>query len=462
MNTKRIFTKQFKELFLVGLILILFSGISQGATHYVSPDGNYSWVESININTPCSPPTAMLNAVAGDVVYFRGGMYDVGDSPNWETPALNPTNSGSEGSPITFKAYLDETPIVKVSDSCSDCQAAIGSRYKNYIIWDGFTVDQSTGPLKWKGLLFNEADNCTVQNCIFIGKTVSSSDTVDGARLEDSANILVKNCKFYNYIESTGRLNTTAIKIYDGDYPVIENCEIYNCTVGIRPKRSADYGIYRYNYVHNCNRAFYATGFTVGSNYHNDHGRVYHNVFANNEYMAVQIAALDDSHTDDWQIYNNTIYNSVRGLSSSVGHSKLWNNIVQGCADNQYIGFYTGSILDESDHNQFGMAPLKIVTQLYDTDQGTYTSIQSWQNSGELGDGSNPGTGSLASDPGFLNSSGNMNQLNDFRLAPDSPCKGAGRNGGDMGADISQVGPGSPSSPESPPGVPPWFEKGVN
>ena len=77
MNTKRIFTKQLKELFLVGLILILFSGISQGATHYVSPDGNYSWVESININTACSYSTAMSNAIAGDTVYFRGGTYNL-------------------------------------------------------------------------------------------------------------------------------------------------------------------------------------------------------------------------------------------------------------------------------------------------------------------------------------------------------------------------------------------------
>lgn len=56
--------------------------------------------------------------------------------------------------------------------------------------------------------------------------------------------------------------------------------------------------------------------------------------------------------------------------------------------------------------------------------------------------GGNPGGGSLASNPYFLNESGTMSVLNDFRLAPNSPCLGAGRNGVDMGANIDYVGVG--------------------
>ena len=99
-----IFSTALRKLILLsGFISILFSGISMAATHYVSPSGNHSWVESINIDTPCSVSTAMSNASAGDAVYFRGGTYNTGES-SYQNPVYEPSNSGTSGNPITFVA----------------------------------------------------------------------------------------------------------------------------------------------------------------------------------------------------------------------------------------------------------------------------------------------------------------------------------------------------------------------
>jgi hypothetical protein len=67
--------------------------------------------------------------------------------------------------------------------------------------------------------------------------------------------------------------------------------------------------------------------------------------------------------------------------------------------------------------------------------------LPAWQTSGQLAGGGNPGEGSLNSNPRFVNAGGKFGSVEDFRLAPDSPCRKAGRAGQDMGADIDLVGP---------------------
>ena len=78
----------------------------------------------------------------------------------------------------------------------------------------------------------------------------------------------------------------------------------------------------------------------------------------------------------------------------------------------------------------------------------TYSSLASWQASTEIIGSLHPDTHSLASNPLLQNGSGNMTQLNDFRLSNNSPSKGTGKGGVDMGANIASVGTGAkiPSS----------------
>jgi hypothetical protein len=80
------------------------------ATHWVSPTGAATWASCSGLSplsgaSACSIEMANAYAAAGDLVYLRAGTYLDG--------VISPTNSGTPGSPITFKAYTGETPIIK-------------------------------------------------------------------------------------------------------------------------------------------------------------------------------------------------------------------------------------------------------------------------------------------------------------------------------------------------------------
>ena len=85
-----------------------------GLLIYVSPDGN-----DANAGTEASPLASLAGArdkvravkasglpAGGIIVYFRGGTYNV-----METTNLSAEDSGTESSPIIYKAYPGETPV---------------------------------------------------------------------------------------------------------------------------------------------------------------------------------------------------------------------------------------------------------------------------------------------------------------------------------------------------------------
>ena len=101
-----------KSVLVTALILtcLTLTGSARGATYWVSPDGQAAWAACLG-ETPlsgiasCNISTANRNAVAGDTVYLRAGRYT-------ENYFINPSNSGTPGSPITFEAYNNEVVVV--------------------------------------------------------------------------------------------------------------------------------------------------------------------------------------------------------------------------------------------------------------------------------------------------------------------------------------------------------------
>ena len=440
MTAERNYLNYIKASLLSGVILVLLIRCSYAETYYVSPTGSAGWKESVNIETPCSPATAMKNAVAGDTVYFRGGQYDLYHDPNihesyyWYRGILGPSSSGTVDNPITFAAYPGETPVM----NSNGWQRALGNGDKNYIVFDGFVLKAHNG--KGMGGLIITDHNIggrvkgnIVRNCIFDGGTTidTFTDNREGLRIEGTSYTLIRNCKFYNYRETNNNHNTSAIKTYGNDHLTIENTEIYNCSQGIFLKQDTDDSIIRYNYIHDCYNAFF-THVSTDANSISDRNQVYHNVIANNS--GGFSVGYRDGTGDDWEIYNNIIYEGI-GCSNGKGW-KIWNNIIGGS-----LGAYGGNTLSECDHNLFVPDNNYIARlHIYEKNDTTYKRMYSWQSSGELEGGGNPGTGSLVADPKFVNYSGKMNQLNDFQLASDSPCRGAGRRGENMGVDITKVG----------------------
>ena len=65
---------------------------------YASPNGTGSGLSPVD---PCSLTTAKNNAVAGDCVFLRGGVYPISVS-------LNFSNTGLANAPVIFESYPGE------------------------------------------------------------------------------------------------------------------------------------------------------------------------------------------------------------------------------------------------------------------------------------------------------------------------------------------------------------------
>ena len=433
------------------LSFILYLGFASGSfadEYYVTPTGEASWPLCSNELLPCSPTVAMENAIAGDIVYFRGGKYELYYDESkaiqyyWFRGILNPSNSGNAENPITFMAYPGETPVLNghTNADFTDMATVLGNGTQDYIVYDGFVVMADNGEKMGSIVLAgNEMGRRTIghviKNFTFNGGTthITTTDNREGLRIEQASNILVQNSIFFNFRQVDNWPNTSAIKLYDDDHIVFEHLEIYDSTVAIFIKSNIDDSIVRNSFLHNNANAILGQ---VYLDKDSDNIAVYNNVVTNNTRGGIGVIPEEQATADGWIIYNNTIYNSGTGIAAATGDWKIWNNIIVDNADTS-IWRYANNVLVESDHNQFGDT-LKIISRAYTENATTYTSLAAWQTSTDLSNGSSPGTGSFATTPGFENASTNLQKLNDFRVISDNIR--AGRDGGNIGANIDNVG----------------------
>ena len=120
------------------LCLVLFAGHITAADYYVAKTG-----DDTNAGTEASPfltiGKAAAVAEAGDVVYIFSGSYE-------ET--LRPANSGSQGSPITFRSVEGERVILTAMQALTGFAADAGDIYQVSVDWDlgqeNFVMNGST------------------------------------------------------------------------------------------------------------------------------------------------------------------------------------------------------------------------------------------------------------------------------------------------------------------------------
>jgi len=453
--------------------------------YYVSPVATSTdWAAARNINTPCIVAIAMANAMAGDTVYFLEGTYITSGGTHYHA-TWEPAHSGTAGAPITFAAYPGAKVIIEgicpgamTNDINSPTMVRVFSTgNKDYITFDGFIIraNDGAGVDKIGSIIIgydtnswdNTSDYCIVRNCVIDGGTnkMIGGNLEEGVRIERAKHTLVSNCVIKNIRGIPDAANKSGIKMYDTKYTIIENCEFFNCSVGIYDKRDGESSIYRNNYIHGYSKyGIHVTSYRKTDTWLCNHPDVtaYNNVIANNIEFAYYEEATSDSCADRETLYNNTFYNS-NGPGSCVqmfgGTGKrFFNNIIQSKRLDNYYGvlkfFVPTNTLSvpveiaECDYNQYGNLDFLIRSKLRYTGNPTptidYSTFSAWQDSGALSDGGNPDVHGLASDPMFENASGTMLKLDDFRLAQSSPCLGAGKNGVNMGADIDGVGPNLP------------------
>ena len=206
----------------IGLFLCIKAVSAQQAIVYYV-DQNHPDASDENPGTEELPWETITEATqtlqAGGTVYIKTGTYYVTGTNNRRIPALNPTNPGLKGFPISFRAYRGDNIIITMS---SGTGPLIGANATDYIIWDGFTIiegnsyHQDTGPVT-----FFNCNNCIIQNCEIIGSYVPTTDNHDGIRIAHSNNITVQNCFIYGIRGDS--YNSAGIKLlgyllYSGDH----------------------------------------------------------------------------------------------------------------------------------------------------------------------------------------------------------------------------------------------------
>jgi hypothetical protein len=181
----------------LAFILSFIYQISNAATYYVAPDGNNSYPGTIS--QPWKTWTKAFNtAVAGDTVYFRGGVY-YSISDNGGERGFN---NGTLSDWICFFNYPGEIPILDCSNHSTDniyYNKGIALWNAEYIHIKGLQIRNVYQGLDGNvsGIELVKAGNIILENIVLhhingVGLTVS----------DFGGTVVVKNCDAYNLCDS--------------------------------------------------------------------------------------------------------------------------------------------------------------------------------------------------------------------------------------------------------------------
>lgn len=396
-----------------------------GNTYYVATTGSDS-NNGLSTSTPFQTiQQAADTAVAGDTVYVMPGTYK---------ESVTIANSGTAGSPITFKNYSSTLPIIDGENLSSSVGALLSISSKNDIHISGFEIENLT---------------------------TSGSDVVMGISIDGtSTGVQIENCKIHDiHCVYSGKKERDAhgIGVYGTDPTtpldslVLEGNEVYDCTLGQSESVVLNGNVTNFqvigNRVHdNDNIGIDFIGYegTAGSG---DTDRARNGICANNQVWDITSKnnktyggdiCADGLYVDGGQnivMERNLVYNSDIGIEAASEHKNkatdsvtIRNNVVYGCKGVAGISFGGSGSTNGVATN------IKIYNNtLYDNEpniniQQANSSTNEVENNicylGTYVDGTignNVVANNLTADPKFVDAANH-----DFHLQPDSSAIDAG------------------------------------
>lgn len=166
---------------------LLCASFAYATQYWVSPSGN-----DANTGSQSQPFTltkGLTVAVAGDVVWVKGGLYKT-------TATLKFSNAGTAGNTIKLWAVMGETPVIDCADFANGTSTSRGMDIKkDFVHVKGLTI-QYAG---YNGIAVG-ASNTIIEGCVI------HHCQIDGITLTNNAkNTLVLNCDSYlNWDKSDG------------------------------------------------------------------------------------------------------------------------------------------------------------------------------------------------------------------------------------------------------------------
>ncbi len=229
-------TNYYIKTIVFGLFSIVFFLDLQATTYYVSPSGNDS--NPGTISSPWQTPQKAANTLtAGDLVYFRAGVYN---------GSMYPKNSGTAGNYITYAGYPGETAIFDGNLTSGTGFHMMSSTIDHeFITIKDLTIRNYTSGGIMIGYGKNDfiIQNVEIHNCyrygIFLGNITNI--LIDGLNTHDHANPSSNTDGYGMYVESAENMEVKNSIIhnnhrdgivwfgYTSDYN--RNLRIHHCEV---------------------------------------------------------------------------------------------------------------------------------------------------------------------------------------------------------------------------------------
>ncbi|MEM4268383.1 MAG: hypothetical protein QXK37_06165, partial [Candidatus Woesearchaeota archaeon] len=206
-----------KAIFVAMFMTLLFGLRAHAATYWVSPNGQSLWKDCqaaspLNGIEACNLTVANANAVAGDTVFLREGIYNTYINPSnsgtSDTNRIVFTNFNGENVTIYNTSYgilLEDKSYVTVSGiNCYYLEQFLVMKRSNHNIVSFCTFHLGRNLAQWTGSVINDNSQYNkVSNCIFwnFGKTGYESGDNDGAMLDIGTIESYSDNSFYNLIE---------------------------------------------------------------------------------------------------------------------------------------------------------------------------------------------------------------------------------------------------------------------
>ena len=334
-----------------------------GATYYVATDGKNS--NPGTITQPFATWDYALNrALAGDIVYIRGGVYlPVTKSYKGSYYGVRVTDrNGTSDKPIKIWAYPGETPVLDCSGISGDGKNyGISIEYCSYWHFKGLTVlnlkEYNSGgyyPYPAAGFTISDCSNITAEQCVVSG-------CGNGFTLEGSNDyIYYTNCDSYknaDHHDNGGLANGFNINIRPGSHVFYNGCRAWlNSDDGYDA-----FGGDGYIFFKNCwafengkwdgetgNGAGFKTGKSSGSKESGIQRSLINCVAWDNLGIGFDESQDDDGTSIQHIIYNCTSYHNATGYN--FGYTTNTTDIIKNnISYNELLGrFSTNSVTTNS------------------------------------------------------------------------------------------------------------------
>lgn len=387
---------------------------------------------------------------AGDIVYIRAGTYD--ERGNWygtfgaDGGGISPMNSGTAGNNIVYTSYPGETPIIegRAHDGAANRHNGFEIRNVSYIVIDNLHIQNAWYSGFTSGTLGGSNNFIMIRNCEVKDTYVEPGDHLSSGIISGgiSSYHIYRNNTLYGARDQSNTDNCFGILMYYTYDSLVDGNHLYDNAMGVDVKAGSCRRIeVCHNRVHDG-----SIGITLGND--SDYCQIFENIIYDNRRSAIVISYNTD--IDYTRIWNNTAYNTGLGLDppyQNIGmvggiyfhHSssnvQMWNNIFSKTHVDWGLIYITDTSVPmypyEFDYNNYHHPDGTYTAFIYGESPGKKTFSQ-WKTYCQDNPDRYPSVtdqNSFVDDPLFVDP-----ENADFRLRENSPCKGAGYGGVDMGA----------------------------